>query len=121
MPSDTEHDTTLQSALDNNEVIYHKRWIEFPYTQQSMQITHVYNKTTGKVLCCEIPWDVARQRTGKDVYCKVGQCIMLWPDRSLDLYDTKLRWIRKICDVGIEFDRVWAQFWEYHGLRGETG
>ena len=86
-----------------------------------MQIKQVYNKTTGKVLCCEIPWDVARQRTGKDVYCKVGQCIMLWPDRSLDLYDTKLRWIRKICDVGTEFDIVWAQFWEYHGLRGETG
>ena len=119
MPSDTEHDTTLQSALDNNEVIYHKTRIDFPFIQQSMQIKQVYNKTTGKVLCCEIPWDVARQRTGKDVYCKVGQCIMLWPDRSLDLYDTKLRWIRKICDVGTEFDIVWAQFWEYHGLRGE--
>ena len=48
---------------------------------------------------------------------------MLWPDRSLDLYhvdDTgEMIWIRKICDVVVEFDIVWAQFWEYHGLRGE--
>jgi hypothetical protein len=88
-----------------------------------MQITQVYNKKTEKVLCCEIPWDVASQRTGIDIYSKKDECIMLWPDRSLDLYhvdDTgEMIWIRKICDVGVEFDIVWAQFWEYHGLRGE--
>jgi hypothetical protein len=115
-----ERDSTLQDALDKNEVIYHKTRIDFPYTQESMHITQVYNMKTGVVLCCEIPWDVAKRRTGKDVYSKADECIMLWPDKSVDLYSMReMTWIRKICDVGVEFDNVWTQLWEYHGLRGE--
>ena len=49
---------------------------------------------------------------------------MLWPDNSLDLYEIfpTIKWMRKICDVGDEFHapNLWKQFWEYHGLRGET-
>ena len=112
-------DTTLQTALVNNEVIYHKTRIDFPFSE-SMQITQVYNKKSAKVLCCEIPWDVASQRTGKNTYTKKDECIMLWPDKSLDLYNTRqMRWIGKICDVGDAFNIVWTQFWEYHGLGGE--
>ena len=115
-------DTTLQAALDKNEVIYHRTRVDFAHTQESMQITQVYDKRTREVLCCEIPWDVASRRTGKDVYSKTDECIMLWPDKSLDLYNQRqMTWIRKICDVGVEFDTVWTEFWEYHGLRGEEG
>ena len=115
-----ERDSTLQDALDKNEVIYHKTRIDFPYTQESMQIKQVYNRKTGVVLCCEIPVDVAERRTGKYVYIKTDECIMLWPDKSLDLYSMRqMTWLRKLCDVGAEFDIVWTQLWEYHGLRGE--
>jgi hypothetical protein len=120
MSVSVDRDATLQSALDKNEVIHHKTRIDFPFIKESMQITQFYNKTTRVVMCCEIPWDVAARRTGKDVYATQHECIMLWPDKSLDLYRLfpDMQWIRKICDVGVEFDIVRDQLWEYHGLRG---
>jgi hypothetical protein len=123
MSVSVERDATLQSALNKNEVIHHKTRIDFPYIDESMQITQFYNKTTRVVMCCEIPWDVAARRTGRDVYAREHECIMLWPDKSLDLYRwfPDIKWIRKICDVGVEFDIVWDKLWEYHGLRGVDG
>jgi hypothetical protein len=102
---------TLQNALKENDVDYKYITIQFPSMPAHM-ITQFCSKTTGKVLCCDIPHDMARQGTGLDIQCGEYQSTLLWPDHTLELYQinmTDTKYIRKICDVGDKFDNVWPQ------------
>ena len=107
----------LQTTIDNMDVISQSAMIKFPLFNQSMEITQIYSRTFQRVLCCMIPYDVATQRMGKKIFCEPDECIMLWPDRHLDVFYKRTMQLKEyICDVGIKFDIVWDAIWRYNGV-----
>ena len=111
----------LQVALDGNTVDYHKTWISLVSPEERMEVTQIYRKVDKKVLCCIIPWDVASKRSGnKNIYCMRNQCIMLWPDRSVDVYNMKdMTYVDHIGSVGGAFNDVWGELWTCYVKRWE--
>ena len=109
----------LQVALDGNKVDYHRTWISLAHPEERMEVTQIYRKVDGHVLCCIIPWDVASSRSGNSrIYCMRTQCIMLWPDRSVDVYNSMdMRCQGHVGSVGDAFKDVWDELWTYYGLR----
>jgi hypothetical protein len=106
-------------SINNNEVIYHKTWVDLPHVNECIEVTQIYSKKTRTVLCCIIPWDVAAKRTPNGVAYNKDECILVWPDHHADVYDkNNMEFKRNIGDAAF-VESVWQKFWEYHGLRGE--
>ena len=112
----------LQVALDGNTGDLHKTWISLVGPEERMEVTQIYRKVDKNVLCCIIPWDVASRRSGNSrIYCMRNQCIMLWPDRSVDVYNSMdMTYVDHIGSVGGAFNGVWGELWTCYVMRWET-
>ena len=51
----------LQDVRDNKEVGYHKTMIMLRNPEEEMEVTQMYMKEDGKVLCCIIPGGVVNR------------------------------------------------------------
>ena len=113
----------LQVALDENKVDFHKTWISLKRPEERMEVTQIYRKVDKTVLCCIIPWDVARRRSGNDqIYYTRNQCIMLWPDRSVDVYNSMdMTCVGNVGSVREAFNNndVWKELWTCYVMRWE--
>jgi hypothetical protein len=112
----------LQVALDANTVDLHRTLITIAGWSDRVPVTQIYAKKDNKVLCCILSEDaaaVAQKRSGNErIDCNQRECIVLWPDGSVDVYNSKdMTYARPVGSVGTALASAWTELWTCHVVR----